>query len=259
MRIGINCGHTPDGQSGSGAVGFISESEETRVVGKRLMTLLVNAGHTVYDCTNDYALSISGDLAKIVEMANAQPLDLFVSVHFNSGGGKGCEVYTYGAKSFAEAENTCKKLSELGFINRGVKDGSGLYVIRNTNAKSMLVEVCFVDTQTDVDLYKKVGAKAVAQAIADAVTGAKSEEDIDMTRYEELKSENEALKKRISRLENPMVYDYIDDNMPQWAREAVKWCVDNGIIRGTDDEGRLGLNDNKLWQCVVMYRLAERR
>lgn len=257
MKIGINCGHTLNGQSGSGASGFINESEETRAVGKRLMTLLVNAGHTVYDCTNDYALSINGDLAKITELANAQPLDLFVSVHFNSGGGRGCEVYTYGGKVFAEAENTCKNLLALGFINRGVKDGSLLYVIRNTNAKSMLVEVCFVDTKADADLYKEVGARAVAQAIADAVTGIE-QEDIDMTKYEELKSENEELKKRIARLENPMIYDYIDDNMPQWAREAVRWCVDNGIIRGTDGEGRLGLNDNKLWQCVVMYRLVQR-
>lgn len=258
MRIGINCGHTVSGTIGCGAVGFIDESVETRAVGKRLMTLLVNAGHTVYDCTNDYASSVGGNLAKITELSNAQPLDLFVSIHFNAGGGKGTEVFTYGGNSFAEAEDTCKKLAELGFVNRGVKDGSSLYIIRNTTAKSMLVEVCFADTQTDVDLYKKVGAKAVAQAIADAVTGQKSEEDIDMTKYEELKSENEALRERISKLENPRICDYIDDNMPQWAREAVRWCVDNGIIRGTDKEGRLGLNDNKLWQCVVMYRLAQR-
>lgn len=73
-------------------------------------------------------------------------------------------------------------------------------------------------------------------------------EELTMTQYEEL---NE----RVARLENPMIYNYIDDNMPKWAHEAVQWCVDKGIIQGTGDG--LGLNDNKLWQCVVMYRLAQ--
>lgn len=53
-----------------------------------------------------------------------------------------------------------------------------------------------------------------------------------------------------------MVYNSIDDNMPEWAREAVQWCVDNRIVIGTGDG--LGLDDNKLWQCVVMYRLAKK-
>lgn len=53
-----------------------------------------------------------------------------------------------------------------------------------------------------------------------------------------------------------MIYNYIDDNMPEWARPAVQWCVDNGIIIGTGDG--LGLDDMKLWQCVVMYRLVKK-
>ncbi len=258
MRIGINCGHTVDGQPGSGAVGIISESAQTRAVGKRLMTLLLGMGHTVYDCTNDYAPSTASNLSQIVDMANKQPLDLFVSIHFNSGGGRGSEVFTYGGNQFQEAQNVCLGLAALGFVNRGVKDGSSLYVIRNTNAKSMLVEVCFVDTASDVELYRQVGAGNVAAAIAAAITGQKSEEDIDMTKYEELKAENEALKERVARLENPVIYNYIDDNMPEWARDAVRWCVDNGIIRGTDANGSLGLDYDKLWLCVVIYRLAQR-
>ena len=56
-------------------------------------------------------------------------------------------------------------------------------------------------------------------------------------------------------IENPMIYNYIDDNMPDWAKEAVRWCVDNGIIVGTGSG--LGLDDTKLWTCVVMYRLSK--
>lgn len=53
----------------------------------------------------------------------------------------------------------------------------------------------------------------------------------------------------------PMIYNYIDENMPEWAREAVQWCVDNRIVIGTG-EG-LGLDDTKLWQCVTLFRLAK--
>lgn len=249
MRIGINCGHTVSGQPGSGAVGILNESNETREVGKRLMTLLAQNGHTAVDCTNDYAQSTNENLNAIISLANAEPLDLFVSIHFNSGGGKGTEVYTYSGEKYAAAVNVCAALEGLGFVNRGVKDGSKLYVVRKSNAKAMLIEVCFVDTETDASLYRSLGAERIARAICEAITGQEigNEEELTMPQYEEL---NERLKK----LENPMIYNYIDDNMPSWAHEAVRWCVDKGIIQGTGDG--LGLDDTKLWLCTVIYRLS---
>lgn len=171
MKIGINCGHTVKGQPGCGAVGFIDESDETRNVGYKLMEYLKAAGHTVVNCTNDRASSTNENLSAIVNMANAQSLDLFVSIHFNAGRGKGTEVYTYGGKELTEASNVCKNMSRLGFTNRGIKDGSKLYVVRRTNAKAMLIEVCFVDTKSDTELYQSRGPEAVAKAICEAITG----------------------------------------------------------------------------------------
>lgn len=52
-----------------------------------------------------------------------------------------------------------------------------------------------------------------------------------------------------------MIYNYIDDNMPQWAHEGVQWCIDNGIIQGTG-EG-LGLDDKDLKYCTIMMRMAK--
>ena len=75
-------------------------------------------------------------------------------------------------------------------------------------------------------------------------------EDVDM---EELKKELENLKERVEKLENPMIYNYIDDNMPQWAHEGVQFCLDNGIIKGTG-EG-LGLDDKDLKYCTMMMRM----
>lgn len=180
MRIGINCGHTLSRQPGCGAVGIIDESVETRMIGKALITKLKAMGHTVVDCTNDYASSTNENLSKICKMANAQKLDMFVSIHFNAGKGKGTEVYTYGGAKHIEALSICEKMSKLGFINRGVKDGSKLYVIHNTNAKAMLIEVCFVDTQSDVDLYKK-NVSSIVSVIAESITGEKVNKENEVT------------------------------------------------------------------------------
>ena len=66
------------------------------------------------------------------------------------------------------------------------------------------------------------------------------------------KAENAELRARIEKLENPMVYDYIDENMPGWSHEDVKWCVDNQIVLGTGDG--LGLDDKDLRICAMIRR-----
>lgn len=167
MKFGINCGHTKNG-AGSGAVGIINESIETRNVGYALMNMLRNAGHEVIDCTIDKASTQSAYLTQAVNLANRQDLDYFISIHFNAGGGRGIETYTYNGKQFTDALEVCQNISALGFKNRGVKSGSGLYVIKKTKAKSMLIECCFVDTD-DANLYLQLGANKFAEAIFNAV------------------------------------------------------------------------------------------
>ncbi len=56
----------------------------------------------------------------------------------------------------------------------------------------------------------------------------------------------------VKKEEQPMIYNYIDENMPAWARESVQWAVDNGIIQG--DGNGLALTDDKLWFLVVLKR-----
>lgn len=246
MKIGINCGHTIDGQPGSGAIGYISESVETRNVGKKLINLLKQAGNIVYDCTDDYAISTSDNLNTIVSMVNNQPLDLFVSIHFNSGGGNGTEVFTYSGQKYAEAINVCNSLNSLGFKNRGIKDGSHLAVIRKSNVKSMLIEICFVDTD-DAQLYKRIGADGIAQAICQAITGIniRESEELTMTQYEELKQ---------TKQDKPMIYDYMDSNMPDWAKPTIQKLMNRGALVGND--GKLGLTMDMIKTFVVNDRMG---
>lgn len=172
MMIGINCGHTISG-AGYGAAGLIKESEHTRLVGHALMGLLKAAGITVIDCTIDQADTQNEYLAAAVALANRKELDWFISIHFNASKahtGHGVEVYTYKGRQYQDALDVCANLSELGFTNRGVKAGSGLYVIRKTKAKSMLIEVCFCDSEQDTAIYEASGgAQGVAKAIYKAI------------------------------------------------------------------------------------------
>lgn len=246
MVVGINCGHTVSGQPGCGATGYLNESNETRAVGYALMDMFRKAGHTVIDCTNDYAVSTKENLRQICSLANSVYIDLFISIHFNAGGGKGCETYTLGGKNIAYASSICERLENLGFVNREIKDGSNLYVLKNTKVPSVLVEVCFVDTASDADLYNKIGAKNIAKAICEAVVGdIKNEGELTMTQYEELK-------KMIESIANPMIYNYIDDNMPDWAKPTIQKLVNKGILKG--DENGLNLTDDLLRMLVINDR-----
>ena len=167
MKIGVNDGHTLSG-AGTGAVGVIKEGEHTRLVGEEVRRLLKEKGIAVFNCTVDYAETTNESLSLVVQQANREDLDWFISIHFNAGGGKGVEVYTYEGRQYQDAIDVCNNIAALGFNNRGVKAGTGLYVIRKTIAKSMLIEVCFVDTE-DANKYLEVGYKAIAKAIVDAL------------------------------------------------------------------------------------------
>ena len=49
-----------------------------------------------------------------------------------------------------------------------------------------------------------------------------------------------------------MIYNYIDENMPSWARPTIQKLVDKNYISGTD-EG-LNLNDDLLRLLTILDR-----
>lgn len=176
MRIGLNAGHTLSG-AGSGTSGAIVESIETRRVCNRLTEMLKSSGVEVVPCTVDQAPSQSAYLQQAVNMANRTDLDYFISIHFNNDKarkGHGVEVYTYKGRQYPDAVEVCEHIAALGFTNRGVKEGNGLYVIKKTKARSMLIEVCFVN-DPDAATYKlkfEQICAAIAYALADYVQAA---------------------------------------------------------------------------------------
>ena len=162
MKIVINAGHTKIGK-GTGANKLLNESIETRRIAYHLMELLSTTKHevipAVFDRSND-------NLKEAVTLSNRVEADLFISIHLNAGGGNGVEVYTWKGEQLPLAKRICENLHTMGYKNRGVKNGSKFYVIKNTKCKSILVECGFVDNVVDYKLYdcKKI-AYLLYQAI----------------------------------------------------------------------------------------------
>lgn len=89
-------------------------------------------------------------------------------------------------------------------------------------------------------------------------------EDLTMSQYTELKEliEKQAAeiadlkdvnKQLVNVVQNTMIYDYNDNNMPPWARKAVQAAMDCGAVQG-DENGRLGLSYKDLRAICREYR-----
>lgn len=166
MRINVHGGHSLKCR---GASGYLDEVNEDRKVKNRVIELLRANGHTVYDCTDDNGASQKANLGAIVNKCNSHSVDLDVSIHLNAGGGTGTEVYIYNNKSKAKDEATriAEKISNaLGIRNRGVKEGTNLYVLRKTKSPALLVECCFVDNSKDKAHWN---AESCAKAIVEGI------------------------------------------------------------------------------------------
>lgn len=175
MKIALDLGHG-QGIYDGGAVGIITEESLIDSICPIVQEKLTSLGHTVILTRPKKAINTSDALSQRCKTANNVNADLFVSIHANvTPGGRGTEVFTFNGKSTQRASNVLNNICALGFVNRGIKDGSGLYVIRNTNMEAMLIEVCFVDNQDDVARYKN-NIENIAKAIVEGITNQKIED-----------------------------------------------------------------------------------
>lgn len=190
MKIAIRGGHNP---LCTGASALIDELTEDRKVYVEVINYLKQAGHTVIDCTPSPTSSQGQDLSNGVNKANSNGVDLFISIHFNKAydsydGALGSEVWSYPNDSLGNEVGirVLKNLQSLGFKNRGIKDGKSksLYEINKTSMTALIVEVCFVEATKDVELYKSLGYKRVALAIAEGIHGSKIGNEINNTTIE---------------------------------------------------------------------------
>lgn len=125
--------------------------------------------------TKDEALSLS----ERVEFANEVEADLFVSIHCNSTdeyAGSGLEAL-YKSNRFKEeskaiAKKSLENLEEAtGLVNRGVLDGQSIYIIRNANMPTILLEMGFLSDEKDLAYIEQEDCRQkMAEVICTSIT-----------------------------------------------------------------------------------------
>lgn len=105
------------------------------------------------------------------QIANRSGADYFISIHRNSSptpnqySGVETLVYDKSGIKLEMAENINAALEEIGFQNLGVKARPGLVVLRRTQMPALLVEMGFLNTDADNELFD-ANLEAIAKAIA---------------------------------------------------------------------------------------------
>jgi len=173
MRVVISSGHS---KHVSGAVGIINEVSEARRVVPQIAKYLYQYGIQTIQFHDDASRTQSENVNRIVRFHNENKRDLDVSIHFNSIAGvreEGIGVETCYRKGNAQTKNLASNVSKSiskasGLILRrgdGTFPRTDLGFLNNTNKPAILLEICFVNSTTDVDLYRK-NFDAICEAIA---------------------------------------------------------------------------------------------
>ena len=174
MRVFLNPGHAPNGNPDPGACGYgLRECDVARNVADLVAGYLAAAGVEVVGCLQ------SDSLQEVVSASNRADVDVFISIHCNACNGvaQGTETWHYYGSSAGEILAQCIQnqiVDALGTTDRGVKGAkpgvNGLYVLSNTDAVAVLVELAFIDHAGDAQLLRSQQddfARAIARGVTD--------------------------------------------------------------------------------------------
>lgn len=168
MIIGLRGGHS---KNVIGAVGKVNEYEQMQKFYIVVRDVLIKYGHKVIDC-NSNAATQSGELKEGADKANNANVDLFISLHMNSfdgvANGHECLVSSANSTAYKYAQSLVNNFVGLGFKNRGVKFQK-LYEMNNIRAGNIIFELCFCDSQVDIDIYNKYTWEQLAYAFCNAI------------------------------------------------------------------------------------------
>lgn len=151
------------------------EKDDNLDIALEVGRLLSEAGVDVVYSRTDDRYDSPFEKAMLGNNSNA---DLFVSIHRNAmptpGTTSGVETLVYSDRGLAGevARNINANLEQVGFVNRGVIERPNLVVLKRTRMPAVLVEVGFIDSETDNELldsrFDEVAA-AIANGILESI------------------------------------------------------------------------------------------
>lgn len=167
----ISAGHYG---KGTGASGYMNEGEETVSLVQELGKKLQQKGVKVNVIIDKQSKSQQQNLTYLVKQHNATQRELDVSIHFNSAPtqqkeGIGTEVLYVNSSMSSFAQKMSTEIAKAGkFKNRGAKQRTNLAFLNGTTKKAILIEVCFVNSEQDVKLYRS-NKDQIIEAIAETL------------------------------------------------------------------------------------------
>jgi len=176
MKIAISSGHA---KHVAGAVGpepwGLNEVDEARRTVNQVANVLALHKVDVVTFHDDTSKSQGDNLNAIVGWHKQQGADLNISVHFNAfektSAPRGTEVCYRDQAELAREMSAA--IASCGFIDRGPKKRSDLKFL-NSLPDAILIEVCFVDSEADVRVYKEM-----FNEICDSIAGVLSDGAIE--------------------------------------------------------------------------------
>ena len=184
ISIMLDAGH--GGRDPGAVYNGRQEKEDTLELTLAIGEILQNNGIDVeYTRTTDVYES---PYQKALE-ANEAGVDYFISIHRNSFprpnevNGVESLVYNKQGVKYEMAQNINAQLETVGFVNLGVQARPNLVVLRRTQMPAVLVEVGFINSDVDNQLFDANFddiARAIADGILDTLNNSPME---DYTRY----------------------------------------------------------------------------
>lgn len=169
------------------------------------------------------------------------------------------------ADFFVDASNVIQTVDYTKHFSWHCGDGKGKYGI--TNGNSIGIEMCLVEPydkviENTIKLVRHLMSKlnipienVVRHYDSSRKTCPKSFSDNNWEKWYWFKEQISVDNNEIYSEETEMIYNYIDNNMPDWARPTIQKLVDKGVLKG-DNEGKLCLNETMLRLYVVHDRLG---
>lgn len=171
-KIVISSGHA---KYVAGTSGYIDEVTEARKVVNQVVTYLKELDCQVYMFHDDISRTQRDNIQTIVKYHNSKQRDVDISIHFNAvtrtDDPRGVEVLYYNQDELAKKVSAAIAVAS-GLKDRGAKQRMDLGFLKGTTKPSILIEVCFVDSQADVQAYQK-NFDAICRAIAEMISGKK--------------------------------------------------------------------------------------
>lgn len=159
--MAISSTHAGHGGAGKWAdPGAVGNGLQEATVARTINSKIVKATG-VRDVTDNKGTNSNAILANTVRGINASPAGWQISNHINAfsdSRANGVEVLYGSLADKPMAEKVSKAISDAtGLFNRGAKDGTWLYIARNSgaNKKVLLIEWGFITNKSDMDKLQK--------------------------------------------------------------------------------------------------------